>query len=388
MAKQANILSFDDAKRRSISAGSDSARRSNRQDNASSRSRANRETRASRNSRSQRSYSSEEFTMPAPREMRSQVGESRPLPRWLQTAQQQTALEMRGFREQEQRTSSCRSAVMSYDDFLEEEQGEESTQSTSARKKTLFQKLSDARRKRTKEKAGKKFSRQFGDTSSSASEAGPRAAVYKGEMGASQRRAQRMQSDGSGRTGRTRRNAMKAARSDKQGVFAWIANVAGGISDAVSAPFAGKKSARAASGKSSGFSIGGLFGKLLSSRVCVVSLSVVACLAIAGAFMYPAAKQYYTEMRYLDQVQAEYDAVVARNQELSATRDYLMSEDGIAQTAHDNYNWVEEGENSVVVYGLPEDGSIADTNLYIKRGSVSAPETWYSVFLDPFFGVG
>ena len=46
-----------------------------------------------------------------------------------------------------------------------------------------------------------------------------------------------------------------------------------------------------------------------------------------------------------------------------------------------------EGEHSVLVYGLPDDGTMADTNLYIKRGSVSAPETWYSVILDPLFGV-
>ena len=103
--------------------------------------------------------------------------------------------------------------------------------------------------------------------------------------------------------------------------------------------------------------------------------------------MYPAAKQYYQEMRYLDQVQAEYDAVVERNSELASTRDYLQSNAGVEEMAHDRYGWVNEGENSVLVYGLPEDDTIADTNLSIKRGSVEAPETWYSVILDPLFGV-
>ena len=104
-------------------------------------------------------------------------------------------------------------------------------------------------------------------------------------------------------------------------------------------------------------------------------------------FMYPAAKQYYTEMRHLDKVNAEYQAVTDRNADLAATRDYLQSETGIEEMAHEKYGWVNEGEHSVLVYGLPDDGTMADTNLYIKRGSVSAPETWYSVILDPLFGV-
>ena len=306
--------------------------------------------------------------------------------------------------------SSPRSAILSYDEFLsEEEQAEdEDAQGSEASKKnkTFLQKLSDKKQKRAKEKAGRAYDRQFGDASSAAAaNAGPRAAVYKGEMGPSQRRAQRMQPNtSSSRQGSYR--AAHAANQENAGILGLIANAAGDVSNAVTSRFLGNSAAKKAGlhAQTSGFSAdsksrraqkqgtsGNLFSKitgaLFGTRRRVAALSVAACLVIAGMFMYPAAKQYYTEMRHLDKVNAEYQAVTDRNADLAATRDYLQSETGIEEMAHEKYGWVNEGEHSVLVYGLPDDGTMADTNLYIKRGSVSAPETWYSVILDPLFGV-
>lgn len=378
MAKQANILSFDDAKRN----GANHANASVRSDRHRSRmSKGSNDTPRSRSN-------SASFAGSSPRLARTEYSASRGVPSWLAAAQEQTARETRNFRNDSR--SQRHSAIMSYDDFLEEEREEGSEESAARGKKTLFQKISDARRKRTKAKAGKAFTRQFGDSSSS-SDSAPRAAVYKGEMGASQRRAQRMQSDGSTKSRRVDRAAMKAAQP-KQGFLGWLTNAAGGISAAVTAPFAGKSAAPSSRhGKetrpSSSFSVAKFFGVLFGTPRRIAVISVAACLAVACVFMYPAAKQYYTELRHLDQVQAEYEAVVARNTELTATRNYLQSDAGVEEMAHDKYGWVTEGENSVLVYGLPEDDAIADTNLYIKRGSVPAPETWYSVILDPFFGL-
>ena len=306
--------------------------------------------------------------------------------------------------------SSPRSAIFSYDEFLsEEEQAEdEGAQGgeTSKKNKTFLQKLSDKKQKRAKEKAGRAYDRQFGDASSTAAtNAGPRAAVYKGEMGPSQRRAQRMQPNtSSSRQGSYR--AAHAANQENAGILGLIANAAGGVSNAATSRFLGDSAAKKAGlhAQTSGFSAdsrpgrakkqgtsGNLFSKITSTlfgtRRRVAALSVAACLVIAGMFMYPAAKQYYTEMRHLDKVNAEYQAVTDRNADLAATRDYLQSETGIEEMAHEKYGWVNEGEHSVLVYGLPDDDTMADTNLYIKRGSVSAPETWYSVILDPLFGV-
>ena len=306
--------------------------------------------------------------------------------------------------------SSPRSAILSYDEFLSEEEQADGTDAqggeTPKKNKTFLQKLSDKKQKRAKEKAGRAYDRQFGDASSvAAANAGPRAAVYKGEMGPSQRRAQRMQPNASSpRQGGYR--AAHAASQENAGILGWIASAAGGVSNAVTSRFLGDSAAKKAGlhAQTSSFSANGKSGRaqkqgasgnlflkiasaLFGTRRRVAALSVTACLVIAGMFMYPAAKQYYTEMRHLDKVNAEYQAVIDRNADLAATRDYLQSETGIEEMAHEKYGWVNEGEHSVLVYGLPDDGTMADTNLYIKRGSVSAPETWYSVILDPLFGV-
>ena len=64
-----------------------------------------------------------------------------------------------------------------------------------------------------------------------------------------------------------------------------------------------------------------------------------------------------------------------------------MSDDGIRQEARDNYGWVEDGENGVTVYGLQDTTAAQNSVLYGAVETQEAPETWYSVFLDPFFGV-
>ena len=60
--------------------------------------------------------------------------------------------------------------------------------------------LQEFRRKRQKDRADKKFDKQFGGSSrTSDAPAGSRAAVYKGEMGANHKRAARMQNDAAGK---------------------------------------------------------------------------------------------------------------------------------------------------------------------------------------------
>ena len=295
-----------------------------------------------------------------------------------------------------------RPGIMSYDDFLREEdaetneEGEESAAPNKTRKASFSQKLASLKRKRTKEKASKAFAAQFGNAQN-ATNAGPRAAVYKGEMGRVQRHAQRLQSNATAAHYGKHAATHLPASSYSAGVAAGFAGTAGHFAGAASynsnkTEHASSASERTTSAAGNALSaVGGVFARiaqtLFGTSRRVAALSVAACLVIACTFMYPAAKQYYQEMRYLDQVQAEYDAVVERNTELASTRDYLQSNAGVEEMAHDKYGWVNEGENSVLVYGLPEDDTIADTNLSIKRGSVEAPETWYSVILDPLFGV-
>lgn len=203
-------------------------------------------------------------------------------------------------------------------------------QSSKASPKELFRRL------RAKRKADKVFGRD--DASASAGEGGPRAALYKGEMGSSQRRASRMQ-DGS-------------SENPVEGVQAR---------------------------RKRGFS----FGPKMR-----VAAAVAACLALVCVFLYQPAQQYYQAMREHDALSAEYAALQARGDALQDSVDTLSSDAGIEDLAHDQYGWVKEGEVSVSVSGVDSssgEGSSIPPN--VSSGSVEPPDTWYSGILDPLFGV-
>lgn len=195
------------------------------------------------------------------------------------------------------------------------------------------------KRSRIKSKADKTFTRQYGDLdhASSASEAGPRAAVYKGEMGHSHKRATKMQSSGSAVSTATLSRAMRSSSR-------------------------------------------------VGSRV-LVTMTVLACLALSALFLYAPAKQYYLQTREVDRLQAEYDAVSERNDALQQEVDKLMSDEGVEDLAREELGWVAEGEQAVSVSGLDLPDEEANFKANIPPGSVKAPKTWYSEILDFVFGV-
>lgn len=222
--------------------------------------------------------------------------------------------------------------VFTADDLRKEEERE-----GAPKKETRLRRL---KRTVSKDKAERKFTKQYGASDSSAGEGAPRAALYKGEMGASHKRSSRIQND-------------QAAAS-------------------------GKSAARKKS-----FSL----RALLSKPPMVATLGVAVCLALACAFLYPTAQQYYHSVREQDRLQAEYDAIAARNASIESEVQSLKTSEGIEDRAHEQYGWVMPGENAVNVYGLEniehDNGFIAN----IVPGTVEAPETWYSRLLDPIFGV-
>lgn len=208
----------------------------------------------------------------------------------------------------------------------------------------LSDRVREGNRARTKARADKAFDKLFpGKQVDDA--AGPRAALYKGKMGSSQKRAQRLQRDGANGTVSTSpRRAPNAT---------------------------------------------GVLSSIATSRKAVVGLAVAACFAITCFSLYGPAQTYYHAVRQHDQQQAELAAVEARNAELQSTVDYLQTEAGIEQSARDELGWVRDGENSVYVQGLDtddEDSGTASTAGSIVPGSVEAPETWYSPILDAIFG--
>ncbi|WP_232050940.1 FtsB family cell division protein [Arabiibacter massiliensis] len=199
----------------------------------------------------------------------------------------------------------------------------------------------ERKRSRSKAKAERKFERQFGSKDSAASdpapEGGPRAAVYKGEMGSKHRHAARMQNEASGQP--TRRTPL------------------------------------------------GFLASLKSSRAFIATMALAVCLVLSGSFLYPAAQQYYQALREHDRLAAEYAALSDRNDALQSDVNALQTDSGIEARAHEQLGWVKEGEQTANVRGLdlPEEAPTFRAN--ITSDSIETPETWYSPFLDPLFGV-
>ena len=142
----------------------------------------------------------------------------------------------------------------------------------------LTSRFGKKRRQRAKERAGRAYYRQYeAGKPSDASQAGPRAAVYKGEMGASHRRSSRMQQK---EAGASRRVKMPEA---KPPFF-------------TRAPF-------------------------------IVTCATVLCLGLGAAFLYGPAQQLYTDIRERDRLAAEYEAVTERN----AEGEHAVSVSGLAE---------------------------------------------------------
>jgi cell division protein FtsB len=171
----------------------------------------------------------------------------------------------------------------------------------------------------------------------------PRAGVYKGEMGRTQRKSARMQAE--------------ATSNGKKKRFALPFHIS--------------------------------LGSFRNSRPARISALVCACLILACAFVYPSAKDAYTAIRNQDQAQAEYQAILSRNDEIQNRINLLKTDEGMEDLARSEYGYVYANENAVKVIGLGSQSIAADAEnqtAAIASGSVPAPDTWYSPFLDKFFG--
>lgn len=211
------------------------------------------------------------------------------------------------------------------------------------------------KRDRAKAKASKQFDKTYGDEAAFANggassskgrvfnraqatdqpQAGPRAAVYKGEMGASQKRSSRLQ-------------AKEPSKSTSSGAAGARARV------------------------------------LRIPHKLGVALCALAVVALCGVMLYGPAQQYYQQLRETDRLQAEYAAVALRSETLQSSIESLQTEAGIEDKAHEDLGYVKAGEQTATVKGINyEDSSEFSSN--VLPGSVPAPETWYSPFLDVVF---
>ena len=204
--------------------------------------------------------------------------------------------------------------------------------------------LATARKKLRSAKAEREFDRTVGARERAAAQReqaqGSRAAVYDMRMGATHRKSARMaEEEGAKRRG-------------------------------VSLPFS------------------------FSRSISAWGMRCVACAAaavLAVVMLYPSCQNLYNETRSLQQLEAEYDALQDYNSKVQTQVDYLSSDEGIEDYARSELGWVRPDEHVVTVEGVTstEDSTHSGQRLYaITSGSIKAPDTWYSGFLDVLFGYG
>ncbi|MBP5313757.1 MAG: septum formation initiator family protein [Eggerthellaceae bacterium] len=131
------------------------------------------------------------------------------------------------------------------------------------------------------------------------------------------------------------------------------------------------------------------FGRAYSRPVMhkiILSVSAVLLVAMVGVFLYPAAKDYYVSVRENDRLNAEYQAVLDRNDILRDEIETLQTDEGIEDLAREAFGWVKKGETSVAVVGMDEN-TISAYVPNIPQGSVEAPRSWLTDLLDSFFGI-
>ena len=126
----------------------------------------------------------------------------------------------------------------------------------------------------------------------------------------------------------------------------------------------------------------------MGSRTFMIGAAVAACLVMSTVFLYPTAQRYYCSVRDHDKLVIEYDALVDRNQALQSDVDSLQTDAGVEQRAHEQLGWVKKGEESANVRGLNLEETQQGSNITpnISSDSVQAPDTWYSPLLDLVFG--
>jgi cell division protein FtsB len=194
------------------------------------------------------------------------------------------------------------------------------------------------------------FARQFADEVSRgnapAPEGAPRAALYKGEMGSSQRRSVHMQ-----------RSSSADPVSAKVNPAGWFSNLN------------------------------------LTPRTLKVGTAIL-CVVLALVFLYTPAQQYYQAQRENSRLAAEYAVIEQRNEALDEQNDTLASNAGMEDAVRQKYGYVVQGEQVAAVSGLSDhvvSSALAANNEGIEANvlssTVKAPEEWYTPYLDYFFGV-
>lgn len=367
MPDRGNIISFDDARRRRASSARHGSKYAEGDVDASGAvSRPSSDDAASGGARPSVARSGARTTGPDSRGRASYLNISsttrQPNSAPLASARRPSVYDSRGASFTSGR--STRAAERVHEHYVDEDEGEATDADIEAAQKQAQRRERSSRsRSRSKSKASRMYNRQFagGDAKATgAQDAGPRAAVYKGEMGRSHKRAFE---DLGGTDAERNRRARKSVRARS-----------------TAADIPGSRVAE---------SVRNLKPKQ-ASRLFIVFAVLVVIVAV-GAFLYPSAKEYYTSIREEARLEAQYEAISSHNTELQEQIDSLSTDEGVKDAAREKLGWVESGEQSVVVEGLedPSEGQDQTQTLYdsaVDVDSITAPDTWYSPVLDVVFG--
>ena len=200
--------------------------------------------------------------------------------------------------------------------------------------KAKASKFEQVKRDLAKKKTSRLFAEQVEPSAPSGDE--PRAALYKGKMGSTHKKSTKMQAKGG-------------------------QSFLSGLGLPVSLP-------------------------KINAKLGVV-LIACACLLFSCLFLYGPVKNYYVAVR--DQARAEvaYEVVSTRSKALKEDVAALVTDEGVEDRVREQYGWVKQGENAVMVSGLSEgDPTPAEVLRTTTLNDIHAPETWYSPVLDKVFG--
>ena len=140
---------------------------------------------------------------------------------------------------------------------------------------------------------------------------------------------------------------------------------------------------RASEGGGPSLAPSSIFSGLAARIVVIVAvISLTACLVF-----YSPLKTLYIAHREHDRLLAEEAAVQEREDRLETKVDELSTPQGIEAEAASSLGLVPRGEKTAQVEGLESQRKDADVVVDVVSQDIQAPETWYSPFLDAFFGV-
>ncbi len=285
----------------------------------------------------------------------SSVAESSSRPKHAATRDVESgASALRGASSQGSKQGSARMSMGSFSETEERRQsasvaGSHAARSSRARSSKKDSGLAKLTHKFRSAKAERQFERNVGSTDSrnAVPEQSSRAALYEMKMGKDHRRSAQMQEEK--KSGKT------------QNAFAGFNPLAFLVSTRVGQGFA---------------------------------FALIGFLFAFGVLYQPVA-DWYNEGRSLQQLQAQYELTSAEYEQVKADVDYLSTDEGLADYAHQQLGWLKSGEHSVTVSGLSGDSEQASSGTDAKStteilASASAkaetPETWYSGVLDMVFG--